>query len=113
MRWWCPLAPLLPLHHDDERFVAFDPRRRICFLGRVPPDHFAKRAVVRSSLRLSAVAFVSSFTWHTAGEIILDVPSVIADFTVLPASPCPRVPGAEPLAPARLSAGSVAVGLLR
>lgn len=44
---------------------------------------------------LTAAAVVSLFTWHTVGvaRIILDVPSVIADFTVLPASACPQVPG--------------------
>lgn len=69
--------------------------------------------MLKSAAVCSAVML--SLTWHTVdlAWIILDVPSVIADFTVLPASQCPRVPETEPLASARLSAvGSVAVSVV-
>lgn len=48
---------------------------------------------------MSVSAVVLLLTWRTVHVvwIILDVPSVIADFTVLPASLCSRVPSPEPL----------------
>lgn len=110
--WWRPLPPRLLLHDDDERFVAFAPRGGgsvfwVGFLPMVSPTCCCVSLCLESAVLLSAVAVASSLAWHAVGVawIILDVPSVIADFTVLPASPCPRAPGTEPLASARLSAG--------